>query len=64
MSFNNRPNTPAESQFFLKMVTENEVDKQTIKTFYSTVSTYAPQNTLSIYETSSPDGEPAQATLV
>ncbi len=64
MSFNNRPNKPAEAQFFLKMVSENKMDSSTVKKFYSTVETYAPQNTLSIYETATPDGEPAQAALV
>lgn len=64
MSFNNRPNKPAESQFFLKLVSENKMDKSIIQKFYSTVSTYAPQNVLSIYETATPDGEPAQASLV
>ena len=64
MSFNNRPNKPVKAQFFLKMVSENAMDKNTVKKFYSTVETYAPQNVLTIYETATPDGEPTQAFLV
>ena len=64
MSFNNRPNRPAESQFFLKLVTEDEQNKNVVKKFYNTVSTYGPENVMSVFETTTPDGEPAQSSLV
>ena len=64
MSFNNRPETPAEAQFYLRLVTEKELPTRTIHKFYETISTYAPQNVLSIYETTSPEGNPAQSVLL
>lgn len=64
MSFNNRPNRPAESQFYLKLVSENELGKDTVRKFYSLVSEHSPENTLSIYETIDPKGNPAQVSLV
>ena len=64
MSFNNRPDRPVEAPTFIKIITEKELRKPTVKTFYNTVKESAPENVLSHFEVSGPNGEPEQAFLV
>lgn len=64
MSFNNRPDRPIEAPTFIKIVTENEWRKPTVKTFYNTVKEHAPENTLSHYDVQNPTGGPEQVFLL
>jgi len=64
MSFNNRPDRPIESSIYLRLVTEGEMRKNTIKSFYSTVKENAPENVLSHYDVQDPDGNPATTLLL
>lgn len=64
MSFDNRPDHPMKSEIFVKLVTENELRKDTIKKFYSTVKNSIPEGILNHYEVKDADGNPAQSYLV
>jgi len=64
MSFNNRPDHPMEASIYLKLITEKELRKNTVRNFYSTVKSHAPENTLSHYDVQDPDGNPTTSLLV
>lgn len=64
MSFNNRPDTPAQAQFYVRLVTESPIRKDSVKRFYKTFEQYAPENIMTVFEVSDPDGNPSQAPLV
>lgn len=64
MSFNNRPDRPIESTIFIKLVTEKEIRKNTVRSFYTTVKEHAPENVLSHYDVNDPDGNPTTTLLL
>lgn len=64
MSFNNRPDRPLESSLYVRLVSESELRKDTVKNFYSTVKASSPSNVLGSYETQDPNGNPTSALLV
>lgn len=61
---NNRPNHPAEAQFYVRLVSEKALPTKTVKKFYNAVRNHGPQNTVTVFETTGPDDQPAQAALV
>lgn len=64
MSFNNRPDRPAESQFYIRLVTETPIRKENVKKFFKAVERYAPSGSLAVYEVKDPHGNPASVPLV
>jgi hypothetical protein len=64
MSFNNRPDRPITSPIFVKVVSEGELRKNTVKAFYHTVKENAPENTLSHYDVQNPEGMPEEVLLL
>ena len=64
MSFNNRPDRPVEASTFVKIITEKELRKPTVKAFFNTVKENAPQNVIGHFDVQGPDGEPQQSFLV
>lgn len=64
MSFNNRPDRPLEAPTFIKIVTESELRKNTVKTFYNTVKVHAPENVLGHYDVQDPHGNPDTTLLL
>lgn len=63
MSLNNK-NTPATASFFVKLVTEKEIQKDSVKKYYNTVKSYSPNGVLNSYDVEGPDGNPSTAYLV
>lgn len=64
MSFNNRPDKPVESQFYLRLVTEAPIRKESVKKFYNAVNQYSPEGVLSVYEVADPAGNATTTPLV
>ncbi len=64
MSLSNRPDKPAEAQFYVRLVTESPIRKDSVKKFYKTFEQYAPVNVMTVFEIADPDGNPSQAPLV
>lgn len=64
MSFNNRPDRQLEASIFVKVVTEKELRKSTVRTFYNTVKESAPENVLSHYDVQDPKGNPTTTLLL
>ena len=64
MSLNNRPDTPAEAQFYVRLVTESPIRKESGKKFFKMFEKYSPEGIMTVYEVADPDGGPAQAPLV
>lgn len=64
MSFNNRPDHPMKSEIFVKLVTEDELRKDTVRKYYTTVKNSVPEGILSHYEVKDPKGNPTQSFLV
>jgi hypothetical protein len=61
---NNRPDHPAEAQFYIRLVSEKKLPTGSIKKFFNTVNQRGPQNTTTVFEVAGPNNEPAQAALV
>lgn len=64
MSFNNRPDHALEASIFVKVVTEKELRKNTVKAFYNTVKESAPENVLSHYDVQDKKGNPTTSLLI
>ncbi len=64
MSFDNRPDHPMKSEIFVKLVTESELRKNTVKNFYNTVKENSPEGVFSAYHVKDPDGNPTESLLV
>lgn len=64
MSFNNRPDRPIETSIYIRLVTEGEMRKNTVRSFYNTVKENAPENVLSHFDVSDEKGNPTTSLLV
>lgn len=64
MSFDNRPDHPMKSELFVKLVTESELRKDTVKKFYNSVKENSPEGVFSAYHVKDPDGNPTESLLV
>ena len=64
MSFSNRPDRPAETQFYVRLVTEAPIRKESVKKFFKAVERYAPSGSLTVFEVKDPEGNPASVPLV
>ena len=64
MSLSNRPDKPAEAQFYVRLVTESPIRKESVQKFFKTFERYSPEGVMSVFEVTDPSGGPAQAPLV
>ena len=64
MSLSNRPDHPIKAEFYVRLVTEQELHKNTVRNFYTTVNEGSPEGVLREYEVQGPDGGPATSALL
>lgn len=64
MSLTDNPHRPTDSQFFIKLVTESPIRKETVKKFYQTVQLSAPDGSTTMFEVLDPDNNPVHVPLV
>lgn len=60
----NRPDHPIKSEIFVKLVSEHELRKSTIKNFYKLVDQYSPEGMLTSYAVKDPQDNPTSVSLI
>lgn len=55
---------PARSQMYVRLITDHELKKDTVRKFYNVVKEHAPQNVITAFNVLDPNGSPTKAYIV